>query len=431
MFFAYALFFTLIIGCSSAEDFDGKISLTQTKINIPIIMLHGALASGDTYAKTSMLFTSNDYPKEMLYAFDWNSLSGGASASTIADLDKLVDQALTDNNATHVFLIGHSAGGGLGYSYCNDAGRAKKIMKYVHLASNPQTKQAGPTGEISTLNIYSSADKVVAGSDIPNATNVKFDDLDHYEVATSEKTFEKIYEFFMITKPLQNKITIESKPVISGKILTLGENKVPQNATLNIYPLNPVNAERIGGPIISKAISSDGIFGPLTVENDTHYEFEVSSTDPDFRTVHYYRQPFIHNNQLVYLRVFPPSNSFAGLLLGNLPKNDDQAVMAVFSANKAMIHQRDSVKIQNINLITATQASPQNSTIAMFLYDNGDNKTSGSGHPAFAVLPFLKGSDVFINTLCSEGIPVTYNGTTLVASNYKSKSEGVSILVFE
>src|SRR5688572_8587219 len=43
---------------------------------LPVVMMHGFLASGDTYAKHVMRFTSNGYCGNRLFAYDWNTLAG-------------------------------------------------------------------------------------------------------------------------------------------------------------------------------------------------------------------------------------------------------------------------------------------------------------------------------------------------------------------
>ncbi len=397
---------------------------------LPIVMIHGALASGDTYAKPSMLLASNGYDASLIHVYDWNSL-GGANAAAIAGLDALIDGILSKTGAKKVFLVGHSAGGGLGYSYCNNVARAAKIKGYVHLASNPQTRAAGPNAEIPTLNIYSTADKVVIGGSINLAQNIVFDDLDHYQVATSEKTFSAMFSFFLDGLKANPMIVPQTKPSIAGRVLTLGENKPVSNVQVKVWEVEGKTGKRMGEAVAQFVPDAEGRFGPLEVRSGTHHEFEITSSDPEFRTLHYYREPFIRSQNFVYLRTFPPAATFAGILLSNLPKDDNQAVVAVFSANQAVITGRDSLSVGSTILSTPTLCSETNSTIAMFLYDNGDQKTSGQPHAAFGFVPFLKGADVYNGTPCSETIKLKFNGREMGVRNYKSASEGVVIAVFD
>ncbi len=133
----------------------------------------------------------------------------------------------------------------------------------------------------------------------------------------------------------------------------------------------------------------------------------------------------------MYLRTFPPAASLAGILLSNLPKDDDQAVVAIFSANQAVINGRDSLAVEGIDLATPALCSPQSSTIAMFLYDNGDKLSTGNPHAAFSIIPFLKGADVYNGTPCSETISIRFNNKVRGVKNFKSETEGVVIAVFD
>ncbi len=417
----------MMFGCSADNEI---INTPQQKAEfLPVVMIHGALASGDTYAKPQMLFGSNGYDLSLLYTFDWNSV-GGSNAAAITALDAYIDNILSATGKQQVYIIGHSAGGGVGYSYCNVASRAAKVRKYIHLASGTQSKPAGATGEIPTMNIYSKADKVVNGADMNGAVNVVFDDLDHYQVATSEKSFEKIFNF-LLGENANAVITKQAQPKISGRVVTLGENKAVSDVMVKVFQVDGLKGDRIGDAILTFQPDADGNFGPLFLNPEKHHEFEITSPSPDFRTLHYYREPIIRDNKFVYLRTFPPAASLAGILLSNLPKDDDQAVVAVFSANQAVINGRDSLSVQNIDLATAALCSPQNSTIAMFLYDNGDKKSTGSPHAAFSIVPFLKGADIYNGTPCSETIPIRFNGRVQGVKNFKSASEGVVIVVFD
>lgn len=420
----------MLPGCNKNDaDTDTNDPVTTEKM-LPIVMIHGALASGDTYAKHSMLWTSNGYKQDLLYAFDWNSLGGG-NAATAEQLDKFIDKILETHNVEKVILAGHSAGGGLGYNYCNNAERAKKISKYIHIGSSAMSSLPGPDKNIPTLNIYSKGDKIVAGADIPGAENAVFEDLDHYEVATAVSGFERIYTFVTGKNPSTKQITRKAAPLISGRIVTLGENAPDTNVNVNVYKVNPLTGERAGNALYSFKPKAGGYFDKIKVGAEDYHEFEITSPNPQFRTLHYYREPFIHDNHLVYLRTFPPANSLAGILLSNLPKDDAQSVVAVFSANKSIIHQRDRLEVQGFNLANEALCAPQNSVIAMFLYDNGDKNSTGNGHAAFGVFPFLRGADIYLPTSAQGPIMLKVNNQQMAVRNYKSASEGVIIAVFD
>ncbi len=395
----------------------------------PIVMMHGMLASGDTYALQAMRFTTNDYCANLLYPYDWNSISIGGE--NVPPLDAFIDQVLAETGSEQVDLVGHSAGGGLGYEYLSDDLRAAKVAHYVHIGSNPADAPAGTSGQIPTLNIWSTDDTTVPGGDIPGATNVTIPGADHYQVATSELTFKEMFTFFNDQAPTSTAISLHPRLVISGKALTLGENAPLNGASIEIYELNSYTGFRVNStPIASLLSDENGRWGPIQVKLDTRYEFLVQSTTPGDRPVHYYREPFYHSNHLVYLRTLPPPGSIASFFLGNLPNNADQTVMTIFASSQAVVTGRDELHVADNEISTPEYASADQTTIAFFLYDDGDQNTSLEPVGSFGNFPFLNGIDMFFPTTPTSTINLTMNGRNLNVPNWPS-SEGVVVAVFD
>lgn len=398
----------------------------------PIVFVHGFLASGDTYATQAQRFTSNDYCPDYLYAFDWNTL--GNQSEAITQLDALIDQVLQTHGAEKIHLAGHSAGGGLCYNYLSDPIRAAKVAKYVHIGSTEQAGPAGPGGSTPTANIWSAGDKVVPGKDIPGATNISFTDLDHYQVATSAESFEAMFSFFNDGKtPATTTITPENAIELKGRVVTLGENKAQQGASVEIYETDPATGKRLRtAPDVALTTDANGNWGPWNAKPGAPYEFFVRTTNATDRPIHYYREGFTRSNRMVYLRMFPPPTSLAGLLLAGIPKDDDQTVLAVFSANQAVVYQRDQLAVNGIPFATDAYANANKTSIAFFLYDDGDGQSSGNIHAAFNFLTsFLVGVDYFMPTAPEGSIELYFNGRTLFVPNWKSDAEGVVVAVFD
>lgn len=398
----------------------------------PIVFVHGFLASGDTYATQAQRFTANDYCPDYLYAFDWNTL--GNQGEAVAQLDALIDQVLQAHGVGKVHLAGHSAGGGLCYNYLADSTRAAKVDAYVHIGSSEQAGPAGPGGSVPTANIWSAGDKVVPGKDIPGATNISFTDLDHYQVATSAATFEKMFAFFNGgSTPSTSAIVPENLIELEGRVVTLGENKAQVGATIEIYEVNPASGQRVRAtPDATLTADAKGAWGPWTAKPSVPYEFFVRTANAGDRPIHYYREGFTRSNRMVYLRMFPPPTSLAGLLLAGIPKDDDQTVLAVFSANQAVVYQRDQLGVNGVPFATDAYANASKTTIAFFLYDDGNGQSSGNIHPAFSFLTtFLVGVDYFIPAAPEGSIELYFNGRSMFAPNWKSDTEGVVVAVFD
>jgi hypothetical protein len=396
----------------------------------PIVMVHGLLASGDTYASFAQRFTSNGYKWSRIYAFDWNTLAQGAN--DVQNLDKFIDNIRQKTGYAQVELIGHSAGGGLGYNYLKDATRAAKVAHYVHLGSSIQTSSAGPNGSVPTLNIWSEGDKIAQGGDIPGATNAKIPNLDHYQVATSPLSFAAAYEFFKKEKPATTDILWESNPCIGGRVVTFGENQPAANASVKIYEVNPQTGERISAtPVHDLTADANGNWKPVFIKPNVNYEIVTKEVGAGKRALHYYREGFIHNNLLVYLRTIPPPTSLAGILLSGLPTNAEQSVLNIFSSSQAVVNGRDSLKVDGAILSTPQIAPESKTMIALFLYDNNkNNKSDFTAIPLYSNFPFLNGIDQFFDTQKAESIEIKMNTRRLAVRRWKA-NEDVIVAVFD
>jgi hypothetical protein len=399
---------------------------------LPVVFMHGALASGDTYATQVQRFTSNGYCNDLLYAYDWNTLGGGGDVNS---LDAFIDTVLARTGATQVNLVGHSAGGGLGYSYCSNAAHAAKVAHYVHIGSSSQAQPAGPAGEVPTLCISSADDAVTGAVTVTGAENVTISGLDHYQVATGAEPFRNMYRFFHGgTEPQTTSITTMGASVcVAGRGVTLGENAPKAGASVRIYEIDPATGLRLSQtPDHDLTTDSEGYWGPVNVKNGVKYEFEITPGGSD-RVIHYYREGFIHDNPLVYLRAFPPASSTAGLLLSGIPSNDDQTAMAVFTANQAVVAGRDDLTVNGTTLSTPAFTPASNTVIAMFLFDGNGNGQSDLTVPGlFGLLNvFLSARDMFIPTTPPAPVPLVFNGRAMAVPNLRSASDGVIVAVFD
>ncbi|MFZ4427955.1 MAG: alpha/beta fold hydrolase [Saprospiraceae bacterium] len=400
---------------------------------MPVVFLHGFLASGDTYSGQVQRFIDQGYCPDRLRVFDWNTLGGGARAA-LGKLDTFVDRVLAETQSSKINLVGHSAGGGLGYAYLADPARAGKVAHYVHIGSGVQPRPAGPAGEVPTLNLFSEGDLVVKGKEIPGAKNIRFSALDHYEVATSAETFREMFGFFNPGKAVLVEKTRKIKWIpISGRVISLGENTPQAGATVQIYALDPDTGNRTSAaPQAVFTADSSGHWGPWRARSGTYYEFFVETGKTGERPVHYYLEPFRRPNALVYLRTLPGSGSPASLLLAGLPRKEDQSVLAIFSASRAVIHGRDSLVAEGHVLSSAGLCPAEKTVIAMFLYDNGDSQTSLSPHPGFQVMrSFLTGADLFAPASPPASLKLRFNGRSMSVPNWNSARDGVSVAVFE
>lgn len=433
--FSLFLFLTLsLYQCEISDQIvfsnENEIRASIANDTLPIIMIHGALASGDTYARQAQRFTSNGYPDNYLYAFDWNSVAQGSQTN---NLDVLVSEVLEKTGTEMVNLIGHSAGGGVAYEYLADDSRSAKVNKYIHVASFDNGGPAGSSGQVPTLNLYSPDDLIVPGMEINDVTNISIDGLDHYQIATSSPSFEAMFNFLHELSPDFAEVVQEDNITLSGRVVTLGENNVEEGVQVVIRAIDPETClafEEIQGTFLT---DDQGFWGDFEAERNTLYEFTISNeNDPSFRTIHYYREAFVRSDNFVYLRAFPGPGTTAGILLSGIPSDDNQSVVTVFSSTQAVISGRDELSVGETNLSNPALASADQTAIAFFCYDfDNDGVTSGNPIALFSIVPFLNGADIFIPTTEIKTTKVEFNGRKLYPRNWKSGSEGVSVVVFD
>lgn len=430
----YIIGILFFLGACKKDDLEG-CALNNGNGNgeqleyIPVVMVHGFLASGDTYANQAMRFYSNDYPEDYVFAYDWNTIGGGNDPLL---LDAFIDEVLEKTGKTQVNLAGHSAGGGLSYSYLEAPERAEKVAHYVHIGSGAQSAPAGPDEDVPTLNIWSTEDLIVESDNIPGATNVMIPGKDHFEIATCAEAFEAMFKFFHDeTAPQTLEIVSESSIELKGKVVTLGENEAREGATVNIYEVDPLTGFRKNtSPNHSVTAQSDGSWGPVSVSKGANYEFETITNIAGDRTIFYYREGFERSNPLVYLRTLP-SGGFVSLLFNGIPETETQSALTIFASNQGISAGRDDLFINGHELSTPTFCDPENNTIALFMYDGNENQqTDLTPQGLFGQFPFLSSADVFFPTTQQESITCEFNGRTLMVENKKS-SDGIIIAVFE
>ena len=418
--------FLLILSCYLTVTSYAQCDTTKR----PVVFIHGFLASGDTYAGQIQRFINAGYCENRIFVFDWNSVSGNGK-KTDSLLNVFIDNVLSHTGARQVDLVGHSAGGGLGRGYLIDSLNAGKVAHYVHLGSRKWVYEYNWFKNERCQNIYSAGDKVIGtgAADVVGAVNLDLKNKDHYEVATSQETFDAIYQFLNDDK-LPQKINTKKRAIkISGRAVLLGDNEPVQNGFINVYQLHPKSGQRLSAtPVAILSVNTKGYWGAFTASPKTYYEFELLTDDKAQRTISYFFEPFTQSNPFVYLRGFPRGNMI-GMLLGNLPARDDQSAIVVYSANKAMIAGRDSVTINGIPISSAALTPASKTIISSFIFDDGDGKTSGNGLKQFSAAPFIGGVDISLPVNTKKGNTVYYNGRKLVLPSAPSK-ERILLAVF-
>lgn len=392
---------------------------------LPIIFVHGFLASGDSWATQIQRFIKSGYCEDRLFVFDWNTIGEEKSDSL---LEVFIRKILITTKAQTVNLVAHSAGGGLCFPFLKDSLRAKLVSNYVHIGSIPIAGAAGPHAEIPTMNIYSPEDKVVKGYAIDGTTNVMETGFDHLQVASSGLTFESVYGFFNDKqKPILNN-TQENQELssISGRVVTLGENLPMDKDTVLLYEFDAQKGERKFDKPIVLLTDKNGYWPSTLVNKNSFLEFELHSKKS--RVIRYYVEPQQTNNHFIYLRTIPTTGMVSGLMRA-VPKNDSTVALAVFSSNHAIIYGRDSLTIDTINLSTPTLTPAKKTIAASFVFDDGDGKTSKAIVKGFGIGMFLSATDYYIKPSKTEKSPLYFNGKRILVPRIASK-DAVMVIMF-
>lgn len=380
----------------------------------PVIFIHGFLASGDTWSNALHFFQQAGYCPDRLFVLDWNSL-GGNGKSNENLLAKYIDEVIIKTGSTQIDLVGHSAGGGLGRSFLRDSILSKKVAHYVHIGSRKWTSSYAWFPNENCLNIYSLGDRVAGNSAglIEGAKNLALKDEDHYQVATSEASLKAMFEFFNDSQLPNPQQTSFKKVQIAGKAVLLGNNQPMSDAQVNIYPIDKKKGVRKNeSATIQSKVSTSGAWGPVEVRHGVPYEIELIPADNKSRTISYFFPSFNYNDPLVYLRGFPEGNMMTSLL-GKIPEQENQSVLVIYSSASAMIGGRDSVLV-NGSPISSNLLTPASKTvITSFIFDDGDQLSSGNALKQFATAPFIGGVDLLLSADENKVIEIYYNGRTL------------------
>lgn len=396
----------------------------------PVVMAHGLLAAGDTWAAHVARFAANGLCPDRYHAFDWDTLA--MDLDNPALLDAFIDDVRAAHEAERVDLMGHSAGGRLAYDYLADPARAAKVRRYVHTASFPQDGPPGPPdAPVDTLNVWSDGDLIVPGAVIPGARDAMIPSIDHYAVATDATAFEAVYAFLYDAAPATTARPPADIPVIAGRVLTLGQNAIEAGATVDVWPLDPATGQRLGdAPRVRLITDAEGRYGPFAAARGVPYELHVRP-DRDTRPVRYYRPPFTGDDPLVYLRTLPARGSAAGLLLSQVPFTAESTVLVVFSSTRAIIAPGDTLLIDDEPALTPELAPPEETLIALFVYDQGRDGQPGATNPLFAQFPFLQMLDRVIPADPAASTTIRFGDQTLAVPRLPADPHGAVIAVFD
>ena len=228
----------------------------------PMIFVHGATGSGAQFASQKMRFTENGYPDDYVRVFEYDStFSVESPADVQARLDTFIAQVKQETGRSQVDLLGHSLGTFVSQTYLNSSpAHAANVAHYVNIDG---AEAASPPGGVPTLAIW--AGRGTPGRSIGGAINVTVPNQTHVQSATSPESFAAMFRFFTGHRPRTTDILRQhGKITIAGRAMLFPQNVgVPAGTTLTIWRVRNSNGERIGHPVATPALASDGSWGPV------------------------------------------------------------------------------------------------------------------------------------------------------------------------
>ena len=232
--------------------------------------------------------------------------SGAGIGATPGELDTLIDQLRAKYGVDRVNLVAHSAGTIVAVSYLSDASRAAKIAHYVGVDGRSTTRAAESATRTSTAWGSSCGTTGNVGGN-----NVYFNhSQSHVEAVTSPESFAAQYRFFTGEDPRTTLILPEppGQVEIAGRAVNRAQNTGVDGGTLRIWEVNPsTGARKDSEPVATFEIGPSGDWGPVKVNGQQHYEFELQRPDSAVEENFYY-QPFIRDDYWVRLLSFPPNS---------------------------------------------------------------------------------------------------------------------------
>ena len=411
---------TLLASAANARGSDSGLSGA-----LPIVFVHGGAGSGVQYSSVARRFVSNGYPADRIRTYEYDSSSAAAIAAAPAGVDALVDQLRAEYGVERVNLVGHSLGTTVSTTYLSDPThlRPAKIAHYVGVdgRSIPDCQALDPG--LQCMGIFRGSTGDVGGN------NVYFNGTQsHVEAATSPESFAAQFRFFTGKDPATTLILPEppGQVEIAGRAVNFPQNTGVDGATLLIWTVHPATGARADPePVATLEIGPDGAWGPVPINGQQYYEFELLRTDSS-STLHLYYQPFIRSDYWVRLLSLAPG---AASLLNTITGPHHAAAVVIRNREWWTTHpsgNQDALWIGTTSASRGDQApvnALQNvisdglvvgrSPVGIHVHDNpADGVSSLAVIPFFATQAFQTGADVYMPAAEPPDGAITFSVTT-------------------
>jgi pimeloyl-ACP methyl ester carboxylesterase len=376
---------------------------------LPVVFVHGQSGSAQQFESQFLRFTSNGYPQELLFAYEYSTATG---TNDLEQLDAFIDDVLAQTGAEQVYAVGHSRGTSVLTSYLEPGeggvDGSSKVAKYVNIDGRSPAELPGGVPSIGIWGEWNTAGSgfnrregdtnAQIGPD--PAANFYFGDKSHTEVATSAAAFEVIFEFLAEQAP--EHLDVVPAPTdditIAGRAVLFPQNEGYDGATVEAWAVDPATGQRTeDDPVASQVVDETGDFGPFPVQQGVHYELAI--VRPDSPNVHhFYFEPFIRDDHFVRLLTSRPGEGIAALI----PTSEQTTNVIVFRMRELWGDQgaaSDEVSVDGVSVVNPTTSPRSDVNLVLFGFDDGDDLVTDLGKgiiSPFDAIGFLTAVDLAI-----------------------------------
>jgi hypothetical protein len=408
----------------------------------PILFVHGVESNGGNFESQVMRLESNGYPKGWVEAISYNSIVD-AEEEYKGEIEEQIEKAIAklkaNSGASQVDVIGHSEGTKVMYHYLAESTRAAAHDETVAAYVNIDGQEKLPP--VRTLALWAELSKGVVAPqrEIPGATNVLIPNETHVQSSTSATSFVKIYEFLRGKAPKYDirpqKIKKRAAIQLAGHALDFPVNTGLAGDTLEIWPVDSEGFRYISGPLsrpvaiveITKGGEDEGEWGPVNVQPNQRYEFEL--IQPAEPTLHIYYPPFVRNDYhlgLLASPAFEESGRRAGAV-GLLSLRFKEVWGSAGELPGSSAAEDDEVKINGLNLCVPVICPLTKRVNGLFIGEGAKHPRETNleePNPIYKEVPFITGAEVYVPA--TSGQPTYDAPTEEVKVQLNSRGEGTA-----
>ena len=375
----------------------------------PVVFVHGQSGSAQQFETQAMRFTSNGYPQELLFSFEYDTSS---AVNPLADLDLFLDAVLAKTGARQVNAVGHSRGTSVWTVYLDDPAfdGPAKVARYANI--DGRSPPALPGG-VPTIGIWGEWNTAGSGYNRRGDTNAQigpnpadnfyFGGKSHTEVATSAEAFALMYEFFTGNGPATTDVVPEppGQVTVKGRAVIFPENIGFDGGTVEVWRVDHATGHRISKqPRAVYTIDAGGHFGPVKLNGRKHYEFALTrpaTTLVPFETVHhFYPEPFSRSDHFLRLQSSRPGESLEAFIPGS-PTTTNLVISRQREFWGDQGDDSDRLLVDGLDIAIPTTSPRVGVNLAVFAYDDGLDGITDLGKGElfpFNFLTFLTAVDV-------------------------------------